>query len=561
MTSWVSRHRRIAVLSAASLFVGGAIMASGGTAGAAPLPLPAPAAGAAGAVTDALPAEAAALAGFGSLPAVEPPADLDLVDELMAVAESIGAPLDRAAVSDEIRGGGLTPMQEGALAALVAQLGACAGDTNAMLARTPHVDLVSGAATPDPADVAALRACAVTLRATVETLRPALTARAEGNEPVRVWPLLAFSPGESDDEYLEDYALSVDQGGNDFYLNNQGSNMLDLKRSLTNPLALRFGEPARGCEMTYPDSVSGRILEHPGPNGERINSFDGPECVPVAGLLWDMGGDDTYGRIDPPSFPDTQCSKDPSVRRFTTIASGVEGVSILVDDKGNDTYLGSTGSMGAGHLGGVGVLEDGDGDDFYFAMRNGMGLGLLVGLGILRDDAGNDEYDYYMPRPLDPNAEVHENGSGGQVDDSGLGGEFGLSPDAGGVGGRCDGIPRSLQGVGIFIAPAVGVLVDREGDDSYRAAGFENQEEGLPTQVVPGLLRFAHGSQGSGHLGGVGVMLDLAGDDEYLREHYEPAPDRRDDLFVGPRLDLTFDEEGSPENGKPLDLSIFFDAE
>jgi hypothetical protein len=558
VTFWVSRRRRNAVLASVPLLVAAAVIGSTGSAGAAPLPVaPAPLA----ALTEgALPAEAAVLAGLAPLPAAQAPVAGPLTDELTALATDIGAPLDRATVAEELDAAGLAPELDTALASLVAQLAACSGDTDTMLARTPHADLVSGAATPDPADVAALRACAVSLRATVEAVRPVLsTATAEG--PVRLWPLLAFSPGDTDDEYLEDYALSIDQGGDDFYLNNQGSNMLDLKRSLTNPAALRFGEPARGCEMTYPDSVSGRILEEPGPNGERVNSFDGPECVPIAGLLWDMGGNDTYGRLDPPSFPDTQCSDEESVRRFTTIGSGVEGVSILIDDKGDDTYLGSTGSMGAGHLGGVGMLEDRDGDDFYFAMRNGMGLGLLVGLGILRDDAGNDRYDYYMPRPLDPNAEVHSNGSGGQVDDSGLGGEFGQSPDAGGVGGRCDGIPRSLQGVGIFIAPAVGILIDREGDDSYRAAGFENQEEGFPTQVVPGLIRFAHGSQGSGFLGGVGMMFDLAGDDEYLREHYEPAPDRHDDLFVGPRLDLSFDEEGSPENGKPLDLSIFFDAE
>jgi hypothetical protein len=196
-------------------------------------------------------------------------------------------------------------------------------------------------------------------------------------------------------------------------------------------------------------------------------------------------------------------------------------------------------------------------------MRNGMGLGLLGGVGVLRDDLGDDVYDYYMPRPIDPTAEFHADGSGGTVDDSGLGSEIGRSPNtADGVGGRCDNTPRSLQGVGIFVAPAVGVLIDREGNDSYRAAGYENQEEGFPTQTGTGLIRFAHGSQGSGFLGGVGVMLDLAGtQDEYLRERYEPAPDRRNDQFVGPQTDLSFDEIGSPTNGKPLDLSVFFDAE
>jgi hypothetical protein len=464
-------------------------------------------------------------------------------------------------VAEEIAAAGLAPELETTLAALVVQLATCAGHTEAMQQRTPHEALVSGAALPHPADMAAIRGCAVSMRAAVEAARPVLsTGTADG--PVRVWPMLAFSPGDTDDVYVEDYALSIDQGGNDTYLNNQGSNELDLKRSVTSPVAL-YNEPARGCQMTYPDSVSGRILEEPGPNGERVASFDGPECVPVAGLLWDGGGDDTFGRMDPPVFPDTQCSQDPSVTRFTTIGSGVEGVSILIDEAGDDTYLGSTGSMGAGHLGGVGLLEDRAGDDFYFAMRNGMGLGLLGGVGILRDDSGDDVYDYYMPRPIDPAAEFHADGSGGTVDDSGLASEIGRSPNAAdGVGGRCDNKPRSLQGVGIFVAPAVGVLIDREGNDSYRAAGYENQEEGFPTQTGTGLIRFAHGSQGSGFLGGVGAMFDLAGtDDVYLRERYEPAPDRGNARFVGPQTDLSFDEVGSPTNGKPLDLSLFFDSE
>lgn len=551
--SFPRRRGRVAAVLLVPLFA--TITAIGSTATAGVLPLAAPADLLAG-----LPTEAAVLAGLAPAPVAELPAAGPLADELLAISKNLGVALDPVSVNDRIGEAGLDPELETALAGLTAQLGSCATATSVALDRTPHAELASGAAQMDPADIAAIRSCAVALRGSVEAARPVLsTASADG--PLRVWPLLAFSPGESDDSYLEDYALSIDQGGDDFYLNNQGSNMLDLKRSLSNPLALRQ-EPARGCHMTYPDSVSGRILEEPGPNGERVASLDGPECVPVAGLLWDMAGDDTYGRLDPPVFPDTQCSDEPSVTRFTTIGAGVEGVSILVDDAGDDTYLGSTGSMGAGHLGGVGVLEDKAGDDYYFAMRNGMGLGLLGGLGVLRDDSGDDEYDYYIPRPLDPDAEFHQDGSGGTVDDSGLGSEIGRSPnEADGVGGRCDNKPRSLQGVGIFIAPAVGLLVDAEGDDSYRAAGYENQEEGLPTQTGTGLIRFAHGSQGSGFLGGVGAMLDLAGQDTYLREEYEPAPDRHDDLFVGPQTDLTFDEIGSPENGKPLDLSVFFDAE
>lgn len=512
-------------------------------------------------VISALPAETAALAGLAPLPAAEPARSGTLTDEVLAVGTRLGIGMDRGAVADAVTAAGLAPELDTALAGLVVKLGVCATRTDALLARTPHADLVAGSVTPDPADAAALRACAVSLRAAVEAARPVLsTTTADG--PLTLWPVLAYSPGETDDVYAEDFALLVDAGGDDTYVNNQGSNELDLKRSLTNPAAPRFGEPARGCRMTYPDSVSGRIKEEPGPNGERQLSFDGPECVPVAGLLWDMAGDDTYGRLEAPTFPDDQCSADPSVARFTTIGSGVEGVSMVIEDGGNDDYLGKTGTMGAGHMAGVGLLHDHAGDDTYTAIRNGQGLGLLAGTGILRDDSGDDTYDYYMPAPLAGGAPFHTDGSGGVVDDSGLLSEARRSPnEADGVGGRCDAKPRSLQGVGIFIAPAAGLLVDSEGTDSYRAAGYENQEEGFPTQSGTGLVRFAHGSQGSGFLGGIGMMFDLAGTDSYLREAYEPATDRGNGQTVGPQTNLSLMEEGSPTNGKPLDLSVFVDSE
>ncbi|MGQ0576046.1 MAG: hypothetical protein ACT4RN_17825 [Pseudonocardia sp.] len=511
---------------------------------------------------NSLPVDVAALAGLAPLPAAEPVPAGALADEVARLGTRLGIGTDPAAVAAAVAAAGLSPELDAALAGLVVRLATCADHTDALLARTPHADLVAGTATPDPADVAALRGCAVSLRTAVEAARPVLaTATADG--PLTLWPVLSYSPGATDDVYAEDFVLSIDQGGDDTYLNNQGSNELDLKRSLTNPAAPRFGEAARGCRMTYPDSVSGRIEDEPGPDGERVLSMDGPECVPVAGLLWDQAGDDTYGRREAPTFPDSQCSADPSVARFTTIGSGVEGVSIVIDDAGDDAYTGKTGTMGAGHMGGVGLLHDVAGNDSYLAIRNGQGLGLLAGTGILRDDAGDDVYDYYLPAPLDPAAEFHTDGSGGVVDDAGLFSEVMRSPNpADGVGGRCDAKPRSLQGVGIFVAPAIGLLVDGAGTDSYRAAGYDNQEEGFPTQSGTGLVRFAHGSQGSGFLGGFGALLDLAGpDDAYLREAYEPATDRGNGQTVGPQSDLTFDEVGSPTNGKPLDLSVFVDTE
>lgn len=509
-------------------------------------------------VADSVPVAALQLAGLSPLPVAAPPAAGPLVGEILGLSGRLGIALDEAAVGDAVAAARLGAATEAGLAALVAQLRTCDAATAAMTAATPHEQLLTGAAAPRDGDVTALRGCAVALRAAVEAVRPSMTA-ADGAQPLRVWPVLAYSPGVADDVYEEDYLLLVDEGGDDVYLNNQGANQVDVKRSLTSAAA-RYREPARGCRQTYPDSVSGRVVQ--GPDGRREPSFDGPECVPSAALLWDRAGNDTYGRMQAPEFPDDLCSAEPSVARFATIGSGVEGVGMLVDDAGDDVYTGRTGTMGSGHIGGVGLLEDRGGNDDYLAIRNGQGLGLLGGLGILRDDAGDDVYDYHVPAPLDPQAPFQTDGSGGVVDDSGLGSEVGASPNAEDrVGGRCDATPRSLQGVGIFVAPAVGLLVDRAGDDTYRAAGYRNQEEGFPTQTGTGLVRFAHGSQGSGFLGGVGALLDLAGRDAYLREDHEPATDRGDGMLVGPRPDLTFDEVGSPTNGRPLDLSVFYDAQ
>ncbi len=345
-------------------------------------------------ITDALPTaipqvdrlapDVAALAGFAALPTAEPLAHASLGEEVLKFAGALGVGLDRADVASRLSAARLSPPEENVLAGLVAQLGLCATQTRAAQHETPHAELVTGREDFSPGRAAALRACAVTMRGLVEPARLSLLNSDSGGEDLLIWPVLAFSPGKADNIYREDYALLVDAGGNDTYLNNQGSNMLDLKRSLTSPVA-RYKEPARGCHQTYPDSVSGRILPTPGPNGERVASFDGPECVPVAALLMDLAGDDSYGALAKPVFPDTQCSNDPSVHRFTTIGSAVEGVAMLIEEAGDDTYLGRTGTMGAGRIGGVGMHEDRAGNDEYKAMRNGMGLGLLVGTGVLRD--------------------------------------------------------------------------------------------------------------------------------------------------------------------------------
>jgi hypothetical protein len=482
--------------------------------------------------------------------------------EVTRLAARVGVHLDGDAVRAEVRRARLHPGTAAALARLVVRTGACTAVTQEALERTPHRVLASGQAMMPADSRAALRGCAVALRGAAARAERVLSGGAAGQRRLRLWPVLAYSPDRAgDDRYVEDYMLSVDAGGDDRYYNNQGSNQVDLKRSVTSPAA-RYHRPSRGCMATFPDSTSGRVVR--GPHGGRRNSLDGQECTPTTALLLDLGGDDRYGRMQPPIFPDTECSTDPSVRRMSTIGVGVEGVGMLVDAAGDDRYLGRSVTMGAGHLGGVGLLEDRRGDDTYLAMRNAQGLGLLGGLGVLRDRRGDDTYDFYMPDPLDPQAPNHTTGAGGVVDDSGLGSEAGLGPHKpDGVGGRCDRIMRSLQGVGVM-APATGILVDSHGDDRYRAPGYRNQDGGFPVGhlVDSQLVRLAHGSQGSGFFGGMGVLVDRAfGDDAYVRRDGSPARDRRDDMVDGPKADPTSDEDGTPDNGKPVDLSLFYDAE
>ena len=173
-------------------------------------------------------------------------------------------------------------------------------------------------------------------------------------------------------------------------------------------------------------------------------------------------------------------------------------------------------------------------------MRNGWASGCWAASECSRHRRRR-HYDYYMPRAKDPNAAFHADGSGGVVDDSGLLSEVGRSPnEADGVGGRCDDKPRSLQGVGIFVTPANGLLIDDSGDDCYRAAGYGNQDEGFPTQTGTGLIKFAHGSQGSGFLGGFGAMFDLSGYDDTcvrtIRRHLTAVTvSSRDRLSISPR--------------------------
>ncbi|NLO74776.1 MAG: hypothetical protein GX100_11805 [candidate division WS1 bacterium] len=197
------------------------------------------------------------------------------------------------------------------------------------------------------------------------------------------------------------------------------------------------------------------ILDTKGNDTYRAGGASGGVGQPI-GVLIDVAGDDRYRGTEDPAF-----------------GTGVLGWGLLYDLGGNDSYATSGFySQGMG-MAGVGLLKDAGGDDRYRALGGAQGVG-YYGIGVLVDVAGSDTYDTY----------VYSQGCG---------------------------MPRG-----------VGLLLDLEGEDNYTAndteilfpsaqtkehnssmcqgAGFGFRRDYLDARPVPG---------------GVGMLLDGAGDDRY----------------------------------------------
>lgn len=245
--------------------------------------------------------------------------------------------------------------------------------------------------------------------------------------------------------------LSLDLGGQDVYRNNAGG-----------------AWPILGGPFFDINELSSKSVD--------------PTVVAVA---LDMGGNDLY-RQPPADFPSSGIQ-----------GAGLGGIGILYDVEGNDIYDAETAAQGfgAGHptggradvecerpdtpvedrdpgcivgMFGIGILVDGDGTDSYSAKA------LAQGAGAAADDLGSA-----LVRPAGPIL-----GGAGILWDDGDGDRYTLDkakPAAVGQGGASAGI---------------GLLIDTEGDDTYR-----------------------DGSQGQATQGGLGVLVDIEGRDSYTRAH------------------------------------------
>jgi hypothetical protein len=249
--------------------------------------------------------------------------------------------------------------------------------------------------------------------------------------------------------------------------------------------------------------------------------------TPVACLV-DLGGNDTYRGALAASFDADHpngvlidfAGNDTYECDPLGLATGRLGVGLLLDLAGNDTYKLAPGSGGVG-LGGIGILCDAVGDDTYTGSRFTQGAG-LAGVGLLLDLAGNDRHTSFGyalgfggPGGVGALVDVAGNDSYqcGRHYPSGYNesdaptakpGDANFQYDCFGMGmgmGRrvFSGKPEEQA---FSLAGGVGMLIDVAGDDRYDSSNF---------------------SQGCGYFFGVGLKLDLAGDDIHAAARYGHA--------------------------------------
>jgi hypothetical protein len=196
-------------------------------------------------------------------------------------------------------------------------------------------------------------------------------------------------------------------------------------------------------------------------------------------LVLDVGGDDEFEFLAPGEDHRISVVLDHNGNdRYVANAPGADpssatlGFGILWDTAGNDQYLGTSQAQ-ASALFGAALLVDGGGNNQFVASAHSQAHA-IGGLAVLLGSTGNDQFT----------AQTHSQGSAG---------------------------PRG-----------VAVLIDPGGDDRYT---LNNTPLVRPSPQLPG--RNSSMGQGAGRgfrgvfedgrsaAGGIGILLDLAGDDRY----------------------------------------------
>jgi len=188
-------------------------------------------------------------------------------------------------------------------------------------------------------------------------------------------------------------------------------------------------------------------------------------------------------------------------------------IDVIIDLGGNDSYKGPAG--GAGELRRFAVCIDLEGDDTYECLNDALGSA-SYGIGVLIDVAGNDKYT-----ATTRSAGFGAAGVGVFVDAAGDD-ELKVGPHSCGVGLVGVGIFADLGGndiqdasdvsFGCGLPAGLGLFLDARGDDKRsQSNGKTNGDKKTFPYLGMGAGRGLHGIMA----GGVGVCIDLAGNDTY----------------------------------------------
>lgn len=225
---------------------------------------------------------------------------------------------------------------------------------------------------------------------------------------------------------------------------------------------------------------------------------DSTHDVEESFILFDTGGRDTY--VNPAS--------NQSIANWLSVCIDTDGNDLYVSDKALlTTTVESWPDRGkereipgpASAMFGLSFLIDSEGDDIYRTHRPGLGSATF-GVAMMVDKSGADTYDAY-------------------ADAQGFA-KFGV-----GVLEDHEGDDRYLgftQVQGVGITAGVGALIDREGDDVYIANDTvidfpspQSPEHNVSLSQGAGYGFRSDYLTGHSLSGGVGLLYDQAGDDEY----------------------------------------------
>jgi len=153
------------------------------------------------------------------------------------------------------------------------------------------------------------------------------------------------------------------------------------------------------------------------------------------------------------------------------------GIGIILEQSGNDYYLGDIFAQGSSYWYGIGAIVDDKGNDNYVAYQYVQGAGTHIAIGVLIDKQGNDNY-------------VAKGVSQGCGHDLSLGLLYDIKGD--------DSYVAYDLSQGAGNANGVGILIDESGNDTYS-------------------VKKTHNTQGYGdsrrEYGSIGVLLDIKGED------------------------------------------------